>query len=122
MSHDIKIIWMGTGKFQTKAKMSFSVLRTGGNQLLVPAHRRIERRFGIAASLNFAAFAILGIFIPFLLVEGSQGETIVQAENLYSRMVLQRMFHGDTTFPITSRQVRHHVNHDFKACVSNRGV
>lgn len=72
----------------------------------------IELRFGLCAMLNIIGFAILGIFIPFLLAEGLQGEAIVQVVEQ-----LQGAFYPHRFNAIYNERVRQNVVTDFGTCV-----
>jgi hypothetical protein len=59
-------------------KLSLSTISGNHCQVLRSLDMTIKLRFGVFAILNIVSFVILCIFIPFFLVEGLQGETIVQ--------------------------------------------
>ncbi|KAF2816005.1 uncharacterized protein BDZ99DRAFT_457924 [Mytilinidion resinicola] len=83
-------------------------------QALRPVDTTIELRFGLFAILNIVSFLILGIFIPFLLAEGLQGEAIVLA-----RKDLQGSYSNLRNSAAFDKGVRERTSDDFRTCVTD---
>ncbi|KAF2184908.1 hypothetical protein K469DRAFT_175563 [Zopfia rhizophila CBS 207.26] len=103
--------------FRQKVKMSLGTMSGNHRQALRPLDNTIELRFGVFAILNIVSFVILGVFIPFFLAEGLQGETIVQAIQGFPEP-----YRTSSLVAIADEKVRDRVYWDFKTCVTDRGV
>ncbi|KAF2120391.1 hypothetical protein BDV96DRAFT_324253, partial [Lophiotrema nucula] len=80
---ELRAIWKEQTTFRQKLKESIQLLREGNHRSLAVDHPTVPLRFGIWAAICFSGFIVLGIFIPFFLGEGLQGEAIVTGMRVY---------------------------------------
>lgn len=116
---NLKGAWREEYGLRQILKAVLDIMRGNGHQSLHPSDTIIELRFGVFAILNIVSFALLGIYIPFLLAEGMQGEPIVRAIEKIQGLPPEFLSGTD---PITDKGVLRRVSWDFQTCVTDRGV
>ncbi|KAF1996369.1 hypothetical protein P154DRAFT_579965 [Amniculicola lignicola CBS 123094] len=116
---DLKLIWKVERGFRRQLSMSVRAITGNPRQIIRRLDHPIEQQFGIFAIANIATFVVLGIFVPFLLAEGLQGETIVQPEDqFHNRFTNHCLFQGTAA---QSEYVRRAVRWSFNECIERGG-
>ncbi|PVH96980.1 hypothetical protein DM02DRAFT_658707 [Periconia macrospinosa] len=102
---------------KNKVKATLGTLRGSHRKALNQVQNDIDPRFGVFAILNIAGFAVFGLFIPFFLAEGLQGQTVVQATQAF-----REHYAFNSRLHTNHRQVRDRVFADLRECVLTTGA